>query len=472
MLLAADNRTDQLLGEVVSGRYLSMLGAPVVLGRALTDADDRPGAAPVAVIGEALWRRRFDGQPSAIGREVRLNAASYTIVGVAEPSFVGSFVGAPIDAWVPIATSGQRWVRMGCRSIEADAVADRPARRGVSLDQARGRAADHRRRDGRSAEFRPPLRLAGIEVAPGTLAAGDQRRLARTFLSLLLGLVALVLLIACANVGNLQVARLLGRRRELAIRLALGASRGRIMRMLVAESAPPRGRGRRRRDGADAVDERAFTSISPLPTFTLRLHVRPDVRVVGFAVLATMASAAVLAVVGAFQAMRPQIAPVLTEESAGSIGGRAPMRMRAALAAIQITASLLLLVGAALFVRSARHAESIALGFDPRGVVVLDIEASGRTNAGQQPATFTTRSCAASPRCRASSRPRHRRARRSTTRRRSSASTRARPIGHRRPDVDHRQLPDRQRPLFRRGEDAARGRPRLHRTDVARRCRS
>ena len=161
-------------------------------------------------------------------------------------------------------------------------------RPGVSLEQARAELqiiADAIER-----EFPGPIRLAGIEVAPGTLAAGDQRRLARTFLSLLLGLVALVLLIACANVGNLLVARLLGRRRELAIRIALGASRGRIARMLVAESLLLAGAG-----GAVAMlltfwTTRAFTSISPLPTLTLRLHVQPDLRVVGFAVLATMAS--------------------------------------------------------------------------------------------------------------------------------------------------------------------------------------
>jgi predicted permease len=378
LLLAADNRTDQLLGEVVSGRYLSMLGARFVLGRALTDADDRAGAPPVAVISEALWRRRFDGQPSVIGRDVRLNAASYTIVGVTAWSFAGSFVGVPIDAWLPIATSGQTlgpgW--NADRSKRSLSLIGRLRPR-VTLDQAR---ADLQIiADSIDREFRPAVRLAGIEVAPGTLAAGDQRRLARTFLSLLLGLVALVLLVACANVGNLLVARLLGRRRELAVRIALGASRGRIARMLVAESVLVAGAG-----GGVAMlltlwTTRAFTSISPLPTLTLRLQVQPDTRVVGFAVLATIASAAVLAVVGAFQAMRPQIAPVLNEESAGSIGGRAPMRMRGGLAAIQMTASLLLLVGAALFVRSARHAESIELGFDPRGVVVLDVEASSRT---------------------------------------------------------------------------------------------
>lgn len=375
LVLAADNRTDQILGEVVSGGYLSMLGARTLLGRPLTAADDRAGAPPVAVISEVLWRRRFDAQPSAIGRTVRMNATNYTIVGVTAASFAGSFVGAPIDAWVPIATSGQTlgpgW--NDDRSKRSLSLIGR-LRPGVSLEQAR---ADLQIvNESLEREFRPAVHLAAIEVAPGTLAAGDQRRLARTFLSLLLGLVALVLLLACANVGNLLVARLFGRRRELAIRVALGGSRGRIARMLVAESLLLSTAG-----GAAAMlltlwTTRAFMSITPLPTLTLRLQIQPDLRVTGVAVLATIVCAAVLAAVGALQAMRPQIAPALNEESAGSIGGRSPRRMRGALAALQITASLLLLVGAALFVRSARHAEAIELGFDPSGVVVLDVEAS------------------------------------------------------------------------------------------------
>ena len=424
LLLAADNRTDQILGEVVSGRYLSMLGARLILGRALTDADDRPGAQPVAVIGEALWRRRFDGQPSAIGRDVRLNA-----VELHHRRHRGVVVHRQLRRLPDRCLAANRDLRtnprsgLEHRSIEAFALA-RSAAFVTACHPIRRRQSCRSSPGTIDREFRPALRLAGIEVSPGTLAAGDQRRLARMFLSLLLGLVALVLLVACANVGNLLVARMLGRRRELAIRIALGASRGRIMRMLVAESVLLAGAG-----GAVALlltlwTTRAFTAISPLPTLTLRLQVQPDIRVVGFAVLTTMACAAVLAVVGAFQAMRPQIAPVLNQESAGSIGGRSPMRMRGALAAIQMTASLLLLVGAALFVAapgtpsrsssaSTRKASSSSTSKHPAG--------RRRTAAGDS----TKSCCAASPCCRASKRPRRRRARRSTTRRRRCGSMRA-----------------------------------------------
>jgi len=234
-VLDADNRTDQILGEIVSGQYLSMLGARVSHGRTLLEADDRAGATPVAVISDALWRRRFGGVPVA-GRAVLMNGLAYTIVGVSDGAFFGSFIGAPIDVWVPIGSAGP--------ALGPNAGVDRTRRTlsligrmkpGVTAARARGELqaiADALRR-----EFIPADRFETIEVAPGTLAAGDQRRLAGVFLSLLLGLVALVLLVACANVGNLLLARVFARRRELAIRLALGAGRARLARMIVIEGA-------------------------------------------------------------------------------------------------------------------------------------------------------------------------------------------------------------------------------------------
>ena len=379
LLLTADNRTDQLIGEIASARYLSLRGIRVSQGRLLTDADDRPAAPPVAVISDALWRRRFGAEP-VVGRQVLMNRSTYTIVGVADPSAIGSFIGAPVDVWLPIGSSGtalgSRWdVDRSQRTL---ALIGR-LRSGVTREQARGELQLIANAIAR--EFTPELRPI-IDVLPGTLATGDQRRLAQIFLSLLLGLVALVLVIACANVGNLLLARVLGRRRELAIRVALGATRWRLARMLAIEGALIAAAS-----GAGALSlslwtARTLANISPLPTLTLRLDVRSDARVFAFTVLAALATAAILALVGTLQAMNPDITPALKEDATASIGGRRPARMRAALATMQITVSLLLVIGAALFVRSVREAAAIDLGFDPRGVVVLDVDASaGRTNA-------------------------------------------------------------------------------------------
>src|SRR4029453_9396619 len=174
-LLEADQRTDQLLGEIASGRYLSLLGARAVRGRMLVESDDAPEAPPAGVMSGALWRRRFGGQP-VLGRTVRLNRSSYTIVGVAEASFVGSFIGAPIDVWFPVRNSGQmlgeRW---------DTGRAQRPLsligrlRDGVTHERAQqelqATATAH------AHEFTPQLQPT-IEVQPGTLVAGSQRRLA------------------------------------------------------------------------------------------------------------------------------------------------------------------------------------------------------------------------------------------------------------------------------------------------------
>ena len=307
-----------------------------------------------------------------------LNGTDYTIVGVAAPSFIGSFIGAPIDLWVPVNSSGD--------ALGADWRVDRSKRRlqlvgrlrpGVTREQSQSEMQAIGTAIAR--EFTPELRPI-VNVIPGTLATGDQRRLARMFLMLLFGLVGLVLVIACANVGNLLLTRVLGRRRELAIRVALGASRGRLARLLVAESVLIAGAG-----GAVALllslwTSRIFANISPLPTLTLRFDVRPDARVVAFTVCATLAAAAVLAVVGTLQAMKPDMGPALKEDSTAAIGGRTPTRLRGALATLQITVSLLLLIGAALFVRSVQHAAAIDLGFDPRGVVRARPRRRGRTH--------------------------------------------------------------------------------------------
>ncbi len=381
-ILEADNRSDQLLGEIASGRYLSLLGARAAQGRLLVETDDAAGAPPVAVISDALWRRRF-GSAAIVGRQILLNRINYTIIGIAEPSWIGSFVGAPIDVWIPIASSGRalgdHWE--SDRSQRTLALMGR-LRPGVTREQARHELQAVATALAR--EFTPELQPI-IDVQPGTLVTADQRRLAVVFLSLLLGLVALVLVIAAANVGNMLLARVLGRRSEMAIRLALGASGGQLARMLVVESTVIAAAG-----GVGALllsmwTSRLFANISPLPTLTLRLDLRTDARVVGFTVLAALAAAVLLGLIGTLQARKPALVPALKEEAHGAIRGGRPGRLRGALATLQITVSLMLLIGAALFARSVRQAANIDLGFDPRGVVAMDVDAAGgRTNPESQ----------------------------------------------------------------------------------------
>ena len=373
----AGNRSDQIIGEIASGEYFSLLGTRPVQGRLLGPADDVASAPPVAVISAPFWQRRFGGEP-IVGRQVLLNRLSYTIVGIAEPSFVGSYVAAPIDVWVPIATAG--------RVLGEEWQVDRSQREFSLIGRLRPGITHAQARQDLQAiattiarDFTPELNPI-IDVTPGTLVAGDQRRLVLVFLSLLLGLVGLVLVIAAANVSNMMLARVLGRRRELAIRVALGASSGRLARLLVVESTLIAAAG-----GAGALllaawTARWFGNISPLPTLTLRLDLGLDARVVAFTIAATGVAVAILGLVGAMQVVRPAVAPALKEDAAAGSGGRAPRRLRGALAAVQIMVSLMLLIGAALFVRSLQQAARIDLGFEPRDVVAMDAGAfTGRS---------------------------------------------------------------------------------------------
>jgi len=384
-VLEADNRTDQIIGEVASGSYLPLLGVPIAYGRTLTEADDRDASSPVVVISDALWRRRFN-RDDVVGKLITLNRSHYTIVGVAGDGFGGSFVGAPIDVWMPLASAAS--------SLEAHWRDDRARQAlmligrlapGVTAGQAQAELQVIA--EALARQYRPELHPI-VEVLPATLAWGDQRRLAEMFLSLLLALVTLVLVIACANVGNLLLARVAGRRRELAIRIALGASSSGLARLLVIEGVLISAAGGAAAVAVAAWTRRAFSSIAPLPTLTLRFDMRPDMRVVLFAIGATVATAIVLGGIGALHAMRASIAPALSEESAAGVGGRSPSRLRTALAALQIAVSLLLLVGAALLVRSVRGAATIDLGFDPRGVVAVDVDGAGGRTAADRDIAF------------------------------------------------------------------------------------
>ena len=322
--MEADRRTDQLIGEVASGNYLSVRGIRPAQGRMLTAGDDAPSSVPVAVISDQLWRRRFGGEP-VIGRGILLNRRNYTIVGVTEASAIGSFVGAPVDVWIPIGTSGRMlgdgWdVDRGQRTL---AVIGR-LRGTVTARQAE--AELQLLADGIAREFTPDLHPV-LNVLPGTLTTGDQRRLATMFLSLLLGLVGLVLVIACANVGNLLVARVLGRRRELAVRIALGASRARLARMLVIESLGIAAMGSAGALLLSVWTSRLLSNLSPLPTLTLRLDVRPDARVIAFTAIIATAAAAILSVAGTVQAIAGHRAGV--EGRRNGVDGRTPARAAA-----------------------------------------------------------------------------------------------------------------------------------------------
>jgi predicted permease len=372
MALEVDGQRDQLVGEIASGGYFDVIGMRAAAGRRLFAADDRRGAPPAAVISYRYWTRRFNGDPSVVGRHVSINNRPYTIVGVADASVRGSFVGAPVDAWVPLEPSLE---------LFGPGTAENRTRRVLGLigrlapeatvPQAHGELEAAAVELGRIRE--ETLRL---ELGPGTLLHGGRRTMAAVFLGVVMALVGLVLLVAAANVANLLLARALSRHREVAVRAALGAGRGRLVRQLIVESLALAMVGGAAGWILSLWLTGAFGSVALLPGFELRLDLTPDLRVFGFTAALTVVAGLAAGVAPALSVTRGDVVAALKEGS-GAGGTRQATRLRSALVVAQISVSAMLLVAAGLLTKSARAAAAIDLGFETAGAVATDLDLEG-----------------------------------------------------------------------------------------------
>jgi predicted permease len=366
----------------VSGNYFAMLGVAAAVGRTLLPSDDQlPPVAPVAVLSDALWARRFGRDPAVVGRRFTFKTIGFTVVGIAPPGFFGDTVGEAPDIWLPMTTrpaAPDLWTTHSTDWLQI------LARRkpGVTLEQARGglepiyeAIRDEAAAAIRNPEFRDAMlanRLA-VEEAPGGLPMLRQRLSAP--LAILLGAVGLVLLIVCANVANLMLARAAVRRRETAVRLAIGASRGRLVRQWLAEAVVVAGLGCLLALFIAAWAGPLLVALvirsAPMP---LTIHVAPDARVLSFALLLSSTTALLFGLWPAIRATRLDLLTALKTGTPGARRGR--FRLGRALAAGQIALSLVLLVAAGLFVRSLMKLEAIDTGFDPDSVLLFQLAAT------------------------------------------------------------------------------------------------
>jgi predicted permease len=370
---------DNVRISFVSGNYFSLLGLRPAAGRLFLPDDDRDpdsatAAGSIVVLSDAFWERQFGRDPSAIGRTIAIGRTRARIVGVTPPGFAGEIVGNAADGWVPLTAWSSRddldnrrgtftaffgRLKPGIRRAEAEAH--------LTLLFRQLRAAE--------GLVKAPERGA-IALTPA--AAGLDFSMRRTYLRplfIVMGMVALVLLIACANIANLLLARGAARAGEIGVRLALGCSRGRLVTQLLIESAL-----------LSVAGAAVGLFISRLATDSLarmilggpvglKLRLDPDARVFLFLALLAIATTVTFGLIPALRATRVDLAPALKGLRRGS---GAPMRQRAGRALVvgQVALSLLLLVGAGLLMRSVQKLYAQDLGFRPEGVVIFSLAGS------------------------------------------------------------------------------------------------
>ncbi len=373
MALEADGQRDQLVGEIASGGYFEIIGIRAATGRTLGPADDRRGAPPAALISHRYWTWRFARDPAVVGRSISINNRPYTIAGVADARATGSFLGAPVDVWVALEPS--------LDLFGPDTANDRTRRvlnllgrlaPGAPAPQAQGEL-DAAARELARVRKEEKLRL---ELGPGTLLHGGRRAMAAVFLGVVMALVALVLLVAAANVANLLLARALSRRREMAVRTALGAGRGRLIRQLVAESLLLAALGGTAGMILSLWLSATFGSVPFIPGFELRLDLSPDLRVLGFTAALSLVAGMTAGLAPALSVTRGDVVTAL-KDGAGTGGTRQATRLRAALVVAQVAVSATLLVAAGLLTKSGRAAAAIDLGFETAGAFATDLDLEG-----------------------------------------------------------------------------------------------
>jgi predicted permease len=384
MSLTGTEKPQRIYGALTSANYFDVLGVRPMLGRGFLPAEEQiRGGGPVAVISESLWRARFGSDSSIIGKAIQINRHVYTIIGIAPPDFQGCATGIRTDAWIPLGMDSFVWG------------SSRPEDRGTFWLNVLGRLQPGVSR--RQAEGELNLLMQriiensrNIDRGPSQLTLDPLWRspfgvnvyLYKT-LPLLLALAAALLLLACANVANLLLVRSVTRRREVALRLSVGASRWRLIRQLLVETlllALAAGALALMFTTWTAGTFAAFIPPTSLP-LTLNGHVDTGVLLATLAI--SILSAAVFGILPALRTSRLAPATVLKEEAGSISGGIHKSRLSSALVVAQISLSLLLLICAGLFIRSLENARQLDPGFDPNHVLLAsyDLGPVGYTRA-------------------------------------------------------------------------------------------
>src|SRR5262245_41345679 len=379
MSLGGPDGAERIFGDMVSTNFFAVLGARPHIGRLFTlDDSEQPGGAPFVVLSHQFWRRRFNSDPAVLGRTLQLNGQPFTVIGVAREGFHGT---TPLttDIWVPLTMVGELSPRRTSSILTSREssfiVMGARLKPGVTVRQAEAELANISR--ALQQEFPDANRGKTFRVVAASPIPGNGAPFAVSF-SILMGIVALVLAIACANIAGVLLARATARRREIAVRLAIGAGRWRLIRQMLVESTLLFLVG----GAAGLALARVMTTavVSLLPTLPVPLDVSLplDARTAAFTVAVTFAAAILSGLAPALHASRPQVVGGL---KADVQGGPERLRLRNAFVIGQVTFSIVLVVGAGLLTRALQRAADMNPGFDTHGVelAALDLSLAGYT---------------------------------------------------------------------------------------------
>src|SRR5262245_25672546 len=388
----ADGQADLASGNAVSGNYYAGLGVRAMIGRTITDEDDKASANPVAVLSYRYWQRRFSGDASIVGKQINLNNIAFTVIGVTPPGFDGTGqAGWTQDVMIPIAWepqiytdrersnmngAGVWWLRIMGRlkpgaTIEQARVQLEGVFRQSVVEHRTARQTQAQAQGGNPIKALEPKDFPRLTMESGGQGEMNTRQFYAPSLYMLLGVVGLVLLIACANVANLLLARAAARRKEVGVRLALGAGRWRLIRQLLTESVMLAGFGGTLgilfalwiKDGLLAVSDWGPRALEP----------KLDLRVLGFTLALSLLTGIIFGIVPAWRATKVDLAPALKDSARGSSSASRSLLSRG-LVVTQVALSLLLLVGAGLFVRTLLNLQRVEPGFNTRNLLLFGVQ--------------------------------------------------------------------------------------------------
>ncbi len=373
--LGRSEKPERVWGAIVSGNYFDVLGVKALIGRTFLPEEDRtPNTHPVVVIGYGLWERRFGADPNVLGRTITLNEHDFTVIGVAPKDFGSPFAGLALDVWTPVMMKdyvarphfsltdrGSRWLMVMGR-----------LKPGATVPQAQANIAaiaSHLEQ-----EYPQTNEQLGVAVYSVMQSPFSLKQDMRPALAILMAAVAVVLLIACANVANLLLARATSRRKEIALRLALGGSRGRLVRQMLTESFVLASLGAALGLVIAFWTARSLAAFLPPYASRATFDTRPDAVVFAFTLALTVITTLLFGLAPTLHASRQDLVTAMKDNTA--IVGRGPRKvsLRHALVITQVALSMVTLISAGLFVRSLRQAYRADPGFDPHGVLLASFD--------------------------------------------------------------------------------------------------